>query len=449
MPKQVVSDVTPPGARRSVRNIPVPARSYRYTNARDESEEEELDENENDAPIRIPPPRGSGRKRARLLLWGIVAVALVGLGITVAVSVSGATITVTLKSVSTDVSFEGTAITATTTVGTFVPYEPRAVNGVETVSLEPEGSKRVERKATGTIIVYNNFSSAPQRLIKNTRFETSNGLTFRIPESIVVPGKSAAGGKTLPGSIETEVFSDRAGAEYNIGLSDFTVPGFKSSAERYAGFYARSKTPMTGGFVGVAPFVSPEKVAAARAMLRKTLEEKLIAAAKEKMPADSILFGGGYAFRTVSEPEQETADKKVSVTERGTLTAFSFNRDSISSYIARRILPHYDGTQVVFEKLEDLSFEFLNKADFGKSADGRVFFGLRGAGSVVWKLDEERLKRDLVGKQKSETVSVLASYPAVARSQVVIRPFWNDAFPENVKKISVVINKTAPEAKNP
>lgn len=443
MPKQVVSDVTPPGARRSVRNIPVPARSYRYQSARDEEEVPE-----DDTPIRIPPPRASGRKRARLLLWGIVTVALVALGITVAVAVSGAVVTVTLKSAPVEVSFEGTATTATTTVGAYVPYEARAVESLETVSLEPEGSKRVERKATGTIMVYNNFSTNPQRLIKNTRFETPNGLIFRIPESIIVPGKTTTGGKALPGSIETEVFSDRAGAEYNIGLSDFTVPGFKSSVERYAGFYARSKTPMTGGFVGVAPFVSPEKVAAARATLRKALEEKLVSAAKEKIPADSILLAGGYAFKTMSEPEQETADKKVSVTERGTLTAFAFKRDALASYIARRAPSvHYDGTPVVFEKLENLSFEFLNKADFGKNPDGRVFFGLRGTGTVVWKLDEGRLKQDLSGKLKSETVSVLASYPAIERSQVVIRPFWKKAFPDNAKKISVVlkeVQKTAP-----
>lgn len=448
MPKQVVSDVTPPGARRSVRNIPVPARSYRYQSARDERDEEEVPED--NAPIRMPPPRGSGHKRARIMLWGIVAAALMALGITVAVAVSGATVTVTLKSASVAVSFEGTAITATTTVGAYVPYEPRVVETVETISLEPEGSKRVERKATGTIIVYNNFSSAPQRLIKNTRFETTNGLVFRIPESIIVPGKTTTGGKVLPGSIETEVFSDRAGAEYNIGLSDFTVPGFKSSAERYAGFYARSKTAMTGGFVGVAPFVSPEKIRIARATLRKALEEKLVSAAMEKIPSDSILLGSGYAFKTVSEPEEETTDKKVSVTERGTLTAFAFKRDALSSYIARHALSsRYDGTPVVFEKLEELSFEFLNKADFGKNADGRVLFGLRGAGAVVWKLDEERLKQDLAGKLKSETVSVLASYPAVARSQVVIRPFWKKAFPDNTKKIKVLINKTPSEAKNP
>lgn len=444
MSKQVISDVTPPGGRRSVRNIPVPPRAYRYNETADEAEERE-----SETPIRIQPPRGGGRKRARLLLWSIVATALAGLALTVGIAVSGATVTVTLKSVPVEVSFEGTAITATTTVGTYVSYDPREISGVETASLEPEGSKRVERKALGTIIVYNNFSTGPQRLIKNTRFETPNGLVFRISESIIVPGKTVSGGKTLPGSIETAVYADRAGADYNIGLSDFTVPGFKSSAERYAGFYARSKTALSGGFVGVAPFVSPEKVSAARAALRKALETKLAAEVAEKIPADSVVLQGGYAFKAISEPEQETTDKKVSVTERGTLTAFVFKRDALASYLARRALVRYDGAPVVFEKMEGLSFEFLNKADFGKNSDGRALFELRGSGTIVWKLDEERLKQDLAGKLKSETVSVLASYPAIERSQVIIRPFWKKAFPDSVKKISVVINKIPQETKNP
>ncbi|TSC83861.1 MAG: hypothetical protein G01um101417_428, partial [Parcubacteria group bacterium Gr01-1014_17] len=283
----------------------------------------------------------------------------------------------------------------------------------------------------------------------NTRFETLNGLIFRIPESIIVPGKTVSGGKTLPGSIETSVYADRAGADYNIGLSDFTVPGFKSSAERYAGFYARSKTAMNGGFVGVAPFVSPEKVSAARATLRKALEAKLASGAAEKVPSDSIMLPNGYSFKVTSEPEQETQDKKVSVTERGTLTAFVFKRDALASYIARRALLRYDNAPVVFETLEGLSFEFLNKSDFGKNADGRVLFGLRGSGTVVWKLDEERLKQDLSGKLKSETVSVLASYPAIERSQVIIRPFWKKTFPDNAKKISVVIKQLTSEIESP
>ena len=436
MAKKIVDNVIPPGGRRSVRDIPVPPRSYRYS---DDARDEEKIETENNEPavIRIPV-RDGGRRRARFVLWGVVAAALAGLAIAVSITVSGATITVTLKSAPVAVSIKGTAITATTTTDIYLPYASLILEGAEEVSLEPEGSKKVERKASGTIIVYNNFSTASQRLIKNTRFETPEGLIYRIQESIVVPGKTTASAKTLPGSIEAMVYADRAGAEYNIGLSDFTVPGFKTSPERYAGFYARSKTVMAGGLVGTAPFVPQEKISAVRTALRKSLEEKLASAAEAKVESESLTLSGGYSFKAVSEPETETTDKKLSVSERGALTAFVFKRDELSSYIARRTpAVRYDGAPVSFEKTEDLTFEFLNKADFGKNSDSKVLFGLSGSGMITWTLDEERLKLDLAGKLKSETISVLASYPAIERSQVVIRPFWKKTFPDNIKKILV------------
>jgi len=61
-------------------------------------------------------------------------------------------------------------------------------------------------------------------------------------------------GKTVPGSIEVTVYADEPLSKYNIGLTDFTVPGFKG-APQFETFYARSKTPMTGGFTGMEPVV--------------------------------------------------------------------------------------------------------------------------------------------------------------------------------------------------
>lgn len=379
----------------------------------------------------------TNHRGARWLLWGIVLVALAGMGTAVGFAFGGAVVKVSVKSVPIKVSINGTASSATTTVGAYLPYESIVVEGAESAVLEPEGTKRAERKAAGTIVVYNNFSSAPQRLIKNTRFETSEGKIYRIPESIVVPGQKKVDGKNIPGSIETQVFADQSGAEYNIQLSDFTVPGFKSSPERYAGFYARSKTPMAGGFVGTAPFASPEKVSAARAALRKALEEKLATEVAAKAPKNAIIFSGGHAFTASSVPEEETKDKKIGLTEKGTLTAFAFPREAFASYLARRVLLRYDGGDVLFEKPEDLSFAFLNKVDFGKDGEQQVLFGLEGTGAIVWVLDENALKNALAGKSKDETASVLSAYPAVERSQVTLRPFWKKAFPENTKRITI------------
>jgi len=434
MPRKIVNDVIPPGARRSVRNIPVPSRNYRWSG----NDDEQQDDTPSEPTKRI---QKGAKLKARWVLWGFVLIALVAMGIAVGISMSGATVTITLKTAPAEVSFSGTAMIATTTSETYLPYEPITVAGSEKASLDSEGTKRVERRASGTITVYNNFSSASQRLIKNTRFETSEGKIYRIPESIIVPGKKTENGKTIPGSVETTVYADNAGTEYNGGVFNFTVPGFKSSPEKYAGFYAKSKTEITGGFSGTAPFVSAEKANSTRVALRSALEKRLFEEAKKKISDDMILFSGGFSVKMSSEPEGETSDKKVLIEEKGIITAFAFPKQTLASYIARRALLRYDGAPVFFEKTDDLMFEFLNKADFGKNGDTKVLFSLKGSGVIIWMLEEDEVARALAGKEKSDTVSTLSLYPGINRSSVIIRPFWKSSFPENPQKIKVVTSR--------
>src|SRR3989344_2103715 len=76
-------------------------------------------------------------------------------------------------------------------------------------------TKEVAQKAKGRITIYNK-STTPQRLVATTRFETPKGLIFRIPATLTVAASS---------SIESAVYADRPGTDYNIGATTFTVPG--------------------------------------------------------------------------------------------------------------------------------------------------------------------------------------------------------------------------------
>ena len=100
-------------------------------------------------------------------------------------------------------------------------------------------------------------------------------MIYRIPESINVPGKTVKDGVETPGTIEVEVFADEAGEKYNIGKVDFTVPGFKNDPARYKGFYARSVTAMTGGFVGKMKTVLPEEKRSTLAQLDADIKTEL------------------------------------------------------------------------------------------------------------------------------------------------------------------------------
>jgi len=231
MPKQILQDVIPPG-RRSIRRIPL---SFSRKVVEKEIDTEQIFK------------KRSEKRGSKFGIRLIAGVAVLVLLIAAVFVFSGATVTIEPRQKNIKVDIEAVAKNSGE-----LAYETIAVGGVKTVYLQATGESKVEKKASGTIIVYNNYSSAPQRLIKNTRFETPTGLVYRIDKSIIVPGTRVESGKIIPGSVETTVFADLPGPNYNIGLNDFTVPGFKGTP-RYEGFYARSKTTMAGGFIGNVP----------------------------------------------------------------------------------------------------------------------------------------------------------------------------------------------------
>ena len=79
-----------------------------------------------------------------------------------------------------------------------------------------------------------------------------------------------------------------------------------------------------------------------------------------------------------------------------------------------------------------------NNISFGEVKN--INFNLAGATKIVWKLDENKLKTDLLGKSKEDFNQILLKYPNVNSADLVISPFWKMSFPDKVKDIKVIVN---------
>lgn len=82
----------------------------------------------------------------------------------------------------------------------------------------------IQKSASGIITVFN-ISSGDQTLVKFTRFMASNGLIYRIQETIVIPARSRK---------DVEILANGNGYEYELNCSKtepclFTIPGFKGT----------------------------------------------------------------------------------------------------------------------------------------------------------------------------------------------------------------------------
>lgn len=439
MPKNIVQDVLPP-SRKTVRNIPLP----RSSSVEVKSYPEEPSPLAEDISSRKFGRGNSGKRRGSSFDFSKVIIWILGMASVVAVFVvlgnvfSGAELTVTPKTRSIPIDLDLIAKPEVSEKN--LAYTSLTLLREKEVSIPADFEKSVETVATGKIIIYNNYSSAVQRLVKNTRFETPNGLIYKIHDSITIPGKSAISGKIIPGSIEVTVYAESAGAEYNIGLTDFTIPGFKSNADRFAGFYARSKTPMTGGKVGIVKSISNEKRLEAKARLEGELKQVLLEEARKQAPPNAIFYDGAYrlSFEEIAG-SGETVGEFVKLKERARFTAFFFSKDGIARAIASKSIDGYDGSPVAVSNYNELLFDFTNKNEYGATSVGPIELNLKGNAMLVWQFDQAKFKNDLLGKKRNELPGIISKYPNIIKAGVVIRPIWKNTFPTSVSKIKIVI----------
>ena len=346
-----------------------------------------------------------------------------------------ATVSVTLASESDAVSNSFTtraAALASTTNG--ITDSVISITKTGSVTLSATTTKDVETKATGTIIVFNDYSTTPQKLIANTRFETSSGLIYRIATSISVPGKTTKGGVTTPGSVTVPVTADQVGANYNIDLSDFNIPGFAGEPE-YDGIFARSKTPMTGGFSGTEPVIDSVDRSTAEANIRSSLQSEIMADVSSSVPAGYILYPNASRIDFTSLPDTvDSGANKVTINEQAVLTGFALSESDISSALAENVVKSYAGEPIAVTNLGDLSF---TTNTVPAAASSTMSFTLSGTAKFVWTIDAPTFAAQLAGKSKSDFTTILQGYPHVSKASVSFFPFWLSSFPGNASDIKI------------
>ena len=429
MSRNILKDIMP-REHRTIREVPLPSGRRRSDPAVDSI----LYEQEEEYEIVTDERQGSPWRKIVLWTGAFCFLALVGVAFTT--SFSGATVTVVPKATTVKIESEFTA----SREGAKLRFEALPISEIAEIAIPADTKKKVTERASGIIIVYNSFSEKPQRLVKNTRFETKNGLIYRIDASLTVPGKKAVDGKVVPGSVEAKVFADSPGAEYNIPLSDFTVPGFKTDPARFSGFYARSKTPISGGFDGVVTVPSEGALAKARASLRQTLANKIAGGGKVVVPPGYVFLEGALVTANESLPAPQEENGLSLIQEKVTGALYLFKTDELAKTIAATAIPDFNNLPVKIPNLKTLKFK-LEELPTGNPIEARAIrFTLEGEAEIVWLYDAAKLKGALVGKEKGELLSILSKFPTIEKADLIIRPFWNQRFPSTMKKITIKEN---------
>lgn len=439
MPKNI-DDIVVPSNKKSIRSIPIPE-NRRQSNASESAfRARSAAPNPEDGVSRFKPPFRQQKKSrfSKRFVWSGAVVAVIILAVAIFSMFSGATVSYTPKSAS--LSFSQDTYTAYKSGDKVLLFSVIKLSEDKGVSAPASGEENASVKASGTIIVYNNNSKSSQKLVQNTRFETTDGKVYRIPNAITVPGQTTVNGALVPGSIETTAIADQPGADYNIDLSDFTIPGFKGDP-RFTTMYARSKTPMSGGFVGTRKKVSDADLATATKTLEGTLKTDLMNQANAQVPPDFIIYPNLVNIVYSSLP-QTTASNGATVNEHADLYGVMFKKADLANFLASKKLTDTSLEPVEMPDLSNLDLSFVGQSGNDLLKADQINFQVAGTATAVSLTDEESLKKDLAGQNKSDLSSILkSSYPGVLSASAVIRPFWKSVFPTDSAKIKIVENK--------
>lgn len=400
---------------RSIRDISMPSRNRPRAPLPDMREP---------SPITGKPAR---RMSSRIWMWGIAGVAIVALGALIFVALRPTAVMVTPRSheITFDSSILYTAYPIATAATGTLSYSIETIDVEDSAVVETSGTVHAEDKASGSITVYNNFQTSSFKLIKNTRFETPGGLIFRTPSEVVIPGKKGS----TPGQVTITVFADEPGEKYNVPAGKFTVPGLKSSAAQYAGVYAESTAPMTGGFVGEKPGVAPGAKEAAISAVRTRLEGKV----RDGLPSgdDKLVFPGLVRIEYQDLPDTVEAGGGLRIHQKAhaqvpVLPASAF-ASNVSADVANAPVRLVAGAGFSAQEIN-------GPADF---TSGPLQFSVSGVATIVWNVDTEELGKALAGKSEDAFQGIVAQFPGIEEAHARIEPFWKNDFPTDPTQIDI------------
>ncbi|MBI4117115.1 MAG: hypothetical protein HY451_00265 [Parcubacteria group bacterium] len=323
-----------------------------------------------------------------------------------------------------------TDITKNDEVYGMVPGQWIEIEKVVSKTFASSAEKDVFQKARGRAVIYNNFSASPQILVATTRFQTAEGLVFRILKTITVPGQTKEGDKSKTGEIEVEIIADRAGEEYNIEPSDFRIPGFLGSS-KYQGFYAKSFEKFSGGFIGRSSFVSKDDLEKAEEIVR----EEGIGQVKAEMnlAGDFKILDEALIIETEKSGDSSIAgdlvkEFKVDFKIKARTVAFKERNiiDFISQYVknSQNLSVVKDSLKINYDQPE------LNQEK------RELSFKLVSSGQTVQNISKEKIISDIAGKKISEADFYFGSLNEIESARIS-SPFWMRKIPSSARRINI------------
>lgn len=315
-----------------------------------------------------------------------------------------------------------------------VPGQQFAYKNQESGTFEITGQKEVVQKASGKIMIYNK-SATSQRLVATTRFKSPSGLIFRIPQTINVPAATGTGATLKEGGLESLVYADKAGPEYNIDPTTFVIPGFEGTP-KFEDFYAKSTQPMSGGIIGPSKVVTEEDLAKAQESVTAKLKEKILQSLKDQAGELKILDSTTIKLETpIANAKVGEAADNLQVTISGAANTMAFRESDILELV-KNYVSKKDDLEL---SAKNLTINYLSPQN---SADNSsTVFDVQITGQSVAKIDQDKILKDVAGMKEGAIRSYFAGIKEIESARITLSPFWVKSIPKDAGKVRLVVEK--------
>jgi len=337
---------------------------------------------------------------------------------------------------------------------------PITVTTKKTIDFLSTGKKFSERSAnaSGKITIINTLPSS-WPLIPQTRFQTKDGIVFRIADSIDVPAATNAG----PGKVEVFVTADPVdasggivGERGNIGPSRFFLPGLRSDSQ--SKLYAESYDTMKGGITDYIAYVTPEDIEAAKTKLSDELikaaasDLKLAVAKKNEITEDAtsdyMLLEGENSVKaaepviTIPLDLENKELKSFALTGEISASGVYYSNKEMTEMLKKELMLKKSPQKELVRVNEDsVTYRIFERdADTGKV---KVTANIKGIEQYEIDPDKEngarllnKIKDHILGKNIDEAKAYIQNLPEINKVEIKSWPMWSPvipSIPDNIK----------------
>lgn len=299
------------------------------------------------------------------------------------------------------------------------------------------------QRAKGKVTIFNEYSEESQQLVATTRLQSSDGKIFRINRDIEVPGMKVVNGKVVAGAVEAEVVADQPGAEYNIGASEFRIPGFEGGP-KFEKFSAKSSEKMLGGASdgSASKVVTKDDIVVAKKKAEDSAKQAVIEKTRSQLEEGNVLLDEALEL-TIAEslPKAKAGDVR---------ETFEY---SVKVIMKAAIFSQEDAKKIVLSEFDEKHVDVGKKAlireirlDYAgitpRFSEKDMSMKIHAEIFVTPSFDEESFRNDALGKESQQIQQLLVSYPHVQNVNIEFRPEFLSRVPQYASQVDIEVTES-------